>query len=60
MDFYLLFISYLEIYRNYIHCIIDLKPLSCKAFERTHTVHICVMRTSGYCIRCSFQPRLWL
>ena len=40
--FYLFFISYLEVYRNYILCIGDLKPLSCKAFERIPSVHICI------------------
>ena len=40
--FYLFFISYLEVYRNYILCIRALKPLSCKAFERIPSVHICI------------------
>lgn len=53
--FYLFFISYLEVYRKYILCIGDLKPLSCKAFERTPTVHICVRHTSESYIRCSFH-----
>ena len=66
--FYLFFISYLEVYRNYILCIGDLKPLSCKAFERTPTVHICIQihpdTASGVAFSGDFgsedEQRVWL
>ena len=66
--FYLFFISYLEVYRNYILCIGDLKPLSCKAFERIPSVHICIRihpnPTSGVAFSGDFgaedKQRVWL
>ena len=65
---YLFFISYLEVYRDYILCIGDLKPLSCKAFERIPSVHICIQihpnTASGVAFSGDFgtedEQRVWL
>ena len=66
--FYLFFISYLEVYRNYILCIEALKPLSCKAFERIPSVHICIQLHPNPTFDVAFsgdfgsedEQRLWL